>query len=314
MRIRIELADANDPYAIRTVDFGGDGESLLVGRHSEDGTHRLATIRLSPIEWSEVYDHLLPRPATRARYSNNGRQIAFVDERGRAHVFDTRGSGGAVPLDVAGTVEQISSAGDTPLIALSGDHGEIWDTVALRRLWAAEELHAPSPSASLALNRTGTRLAVAARDLPGNVAIVALPENRVTRTIVSPLDGIEQLAVDDRWVAAIGMNGHGCCVWSLASGQRAGEVFCNPGQDNNTAQALHPTADYVAYGTMVGYLVLVDLAANEAVYMENLHPSRIRDLAFSADGHLLATAGDDGTITVLDLDEMLTVGMSTMAT
>jgi WD40 repeat protein len=314
MKRMIELAERGRPHAVRAIDFSRDEESLLIGRHSEDRAHRLATIRISPVEWGTSYDSALQGAAARARYCDSYRRIVFVDERHQASLIDAAPRSGASPQHIVNRVAHISVARDRPLVALSGDRTEVWDLGAFVPVWPAQTLATEfSKPALIALSRDGS-LAAVAPPSSGDLLLFELSENRVVRRFELPLDGTEQLSIDDRkrWIAAVGQGMRGCCVWNCDTGLRAGEIFCNTEQNNNTAQALHPAQDLVAFGTLVGYVVLVNLERNEIVYMERLHETRIWDLSFCLDGRLLATAGDDGSIAVMELDEMLALGMSKM--
>ena len=303
MRTQIALSESDDPHAILSIDFARDTASLLVGRYSEDDTPHLGRLAIAMPQWLESYDFALSGIAARARYCDAYNRIVFCDEGNRAFVVQRDQE--VVPLGTG--VDAIFAGRDDTVVALSGDTSAVLDVETTERIWNADD------PAVIAISRTASLLASGSPS-SGDAHLIDFRSSRVLRRFTSQLKGISGIRLDDRgqWVGAIGAHMNGCAVWNGETGERAGQIFCHETQDNNMAQAFHPTRDLIAYATIAGYVVLVDLAHNKTAYMEQLHQSRIHDLCFSADGNLLATAGDDGAITVIELDEMLSLGMTPM--
>jgi hypothetical protein len=307
---RIELAHPSDPWAIRSVDFGPYDRTLLVGRHSPDGWRRLAEIEIQSQAWGATYDSALDGAATCVRYADSYRSIVYLDERANARVIETADTDQQRPLLLAEGVRHISGAREAPVVALSGARCEIRRLTG-EVLWAPGNQPAWSANANLALDASGRTAAHMANNA-AELRWLDLQSYQSSRSVVTALAGALSVEMDarGRWVSVIGAGMQGCGVWSSITGAAAGEIFCHPEQNNNTCHALHPLRDLAAFGTIAGYVVVVDLKGNDILYMEGLHESRVWDLAFSADGRHLAAAGDDGTITVMPLEEVETLGTS----
>jgi len=307
---RIELSPPSDPRAIRSVDFGPADRVLLVGRHSADGQMRLAAMDVDSQKWETSYDWALEGAATCARYCDSHRRIVFVDERENAFLIGA-GGGDAKVRPLGERIQRVSTTASSKLVGFSGDRSRIVD-LAGNEVWSTDRLvdgKAVPKGTLAAIDGSGGSAALMA---PNDVELmlVDVPASRVRQRIATALSGGEAIALNDRWVAVIGRGMHGCGVWSRMTGTAAGDRFCKAGQNNNTCQALHPSRPLVAYGTIAGYVVIVDLEANDILYMEKLHRTRLWDMAFSAAGEHLATAGDDGTINVIPLAEVETLGTS----
>jgi hypothetical protein len=303
---RIELSPKSEPSAIRSVDFGPGDRTLLVGRHSREADNRLATLTIVSESWQTSYDRALSGAATRARYCDGYRQIVFVDERAAAWLVDSAG-GGVQPYHLGDGVRHVATTASSTLVALSGQRVWIVDVAGQPRDATDEAVR----SYERAIAGMASRDALLAIMAEGAEALTILDrQGNTVRAIATSLQGADSIVMSETWVAVIGSGMRGCGVWRVADGAAAGQIFCNPDQNNNTAQALHPSRPLAAYGTIAGYLVLVDLEANEIRYMEGLHRTRIWDVAFSASGMQLATAGDDGAISVIDIEEVETLGTS----
>jgi hypothetical protein len=309
----IELADPDEPLAVRSVDFGRDGETLLVGRHSDDQSPRLGIFAIRDGQWATSYDWALQGAGVEARFCGKERWICFIDERRGAFSIDARSTVDGTTRLGDGVVH-LAAAVEAAAVGLSGATVEILELPAARVLWN-EPVQTPSALSQLTIAANG-EVAAVARNATHIVSLFRTSDGNSLGHIPMPFEAVDRLAMDrrQRWIAAIGAGARGCLVWSADSGMPAGSIFCNIDQNNNTAQALHPTRDLIAYGTIAGYVVLIDLRNNAILYMEKLHDARIWDLSFSADGERLATAGDEGTIVVIELEEMLALGSTRMGT
>jgi WD40 repeat protein len=66
----------------------------------------------------------------------------------------------------------------------------------------------------------------------------------------------------------------------------------------------HPNGEYLATGSLVGFISIYRLQDGEIVFSEQIHEGRVWDLAFTPDGKKIISGGDDGVVSILELDNL----------
>jgi len=300
-----------EPSAIRTIDFLPSGEELLVGRYSPDGTFLFGRLARAGWTWKEDLTWASRTTVTQVRFAGLDELIVFTDEASHVHVLDSTSERVTDAGSPSSSARFVSVARQGSLIALSSRTIEVWDLTAQVCLWrlnADNETDGDGPIACL--DSEGQRLAVV-EPHQGTVRLYSTGSHNQLGNFLTGLVGADHVAFHPggQFLSVIGEGSRGCVVVDLHTNKPIVDGFCNNAQNNNLCQDFHPNVPLLAFGTIAGYVVLVDLLRNEMLYAERLHSSRIWDIRFSRDGKLLATAGDDGVIAVIPTEEMQEVGM-----
>ena len=66
----------------------------------------------------------------------------------------------------------------------------------------------------------------------------------------------------------------------------------------------HPNSEYLARGSVVGFISIYRLLDGEIVFSERIHEGRVWDLAFTPDGKKIISGGDDGVVSILELGNL----------
>jgi hypothetical protein len=308
MRRKFKPDRARDPRAIRSIDIDAAGRELVVGRHSSDGSFRLGVLDAGSLAWTADYSGALQGAAALVRFEEDARSVLYQDERDGVWLLE-RAGGANRPLTAEGERAHYCSCSSNGVVALSGARVTVRSLSQETPPWQLEP-EAGWGRVIAAVNWDGSGLAVAGEGIEG-VLIFDAASRSVCQRLPATLTGAWALEFDHSgaYLALVGGGMQGCTVWDLRQEAAVGDIFCHPGQNNNHAQDFHPRLPFVAFGTIAGYIVLVDLKQNEMVYMEQLHPSRIWALRFSPDGKHLFSAGDDGVLWRIEWDEMISIGV-----
>jgi WD40 repeat protein len=232
-------------------------------------------------------------------FSRNGHLLYTSSDDGKIIVWDLRGDDrlgrpftiAPAPLDYF-TVAYSSTG---TIATAAEDSISIWDATTLRRTGPPVRMESqvsslafdPSgavlASASidnrLALWETATGAPIAEVDSKGLTAGLAFTPDRKTLVTASFEGSIMQWDVDSLQPSAAAIEEGGPAIVSLA---------------------LSPDGGRVATGHLGGDVIVWDLRARSKVFAIDVDEVFARALAFSPDGRLLAAAGDDGVVTLLD--------------
>jgi WD40 repeat protein len=304
MRLKLKSDDAPEPFAIRTLDVAPSGRELLVGRHSSNNEWRLAIAAPDSLAWKDELSWALDGTAVFARFLSNPDAILFQDERGAVSVL-SRHSQQVDLLNRRG--KHISVSRQRRMAAICNVGVELLNL----HERTATVWHFEQPRAVAAISPSESQLALAGSTIEG-IDLYDVGSQTVSSRLGKTLNGAHVLKYDPtgRYLALIGGGMKGCTVWDLDRQATVGEIFCNPGQNNNFCLDLHPRLPFIAFGTFAGYVVLVNLEKNDLTYMEKLHEGQIWDIVFSPDGDHLFVAGDDGVLWRIEMSEMISLGTS----
>lgn len=115
--------------------------------------------------------------------------------------------------------------------------------------------------------------------------------------------------IDENHIVTTGMGGM-ATVWDIRNGQKQHQI--DPPEKGMYAISLawSPTTSQLALGTWDGTIVTYQMDENEFSEPEFLltHIGRVNDVVYSADGKYMASAGDDKTVTIWDMETRKHIG------
>lgn len=276
------VATASDDATIRVWNPSGGGNPLVLRGHKA-------------VVWA-------------ASFSPDGRHLATASSDGTVRIWDPRGPGDPVMLrghkGAAWTVDA-GGQGGRPVVS-GGEDGtvRIWDPARQR---AVRVLRGHDGEVlGLAVSQDGRRAASAGAD--GTVRIWDLT------------GGTEPVAVlnghkDGAWSVALSSDGQRVAsidgdatlrVWHLTEGHRP--AFVRPSADgtNLRSVAFSPDGQKVATGgheKTHGTVRIRDARNGRHLHVLRGHRGLVWTVAFSPDGHHLASGADDGTVRIWDLTQ-----------
>ena len=115
--------------------------------------------------------------------------------------------------------------------------------------------------------------------------------------------------IDDNHIVTTGMGGM-ATVWDIRNGQIQHQVSAPEKNMYAISLAWSPVTSQLALGTWDGTIVTYELDENGFSEPEYLltHIGRVNDVVYSADGKYLASAGDDKTVTIWDMETRKHIG------
>jgi WD40 repeat protein len=145
----------------------------------------------------------------------------------------------------------------------------------------------------------GSHLIAAGGDTNRNsyIRIWNIESGAVISTFNGPRYNIYKLMIspDGRYV--VGTTLTEVWLWDIqAEPGQATLLALSDDERDYVSAALNPRGDLLAVGTTHGEILLFDVASGEQIVRLQQHKGRVQDIAFSADGQMIASAGADGTV------------------
>jgi WD40 repeat protein len=279
--------------AVTSVAFAADGH--LVASGSWDYTARIwdVTTREQIRVLGEHSDRV-----TSIAFSPDSRTLATGDERGEIRLWDV-GTGEERPrLDATGRVNSIAFSPDGETLASGGQDDIVlwgadnWE----KRLSLREEVAGTTPT-SIAFSPDGKTLASATSK--GLVKLWIL-ESAIDHTI-HPHDLTSMAVTADGNTLAIATDGK-LELWNIRPGQARQRLKQLSADYDRGAQRMAFSPDGATLAVVSWARVeLWDVSTGQLRATEIRHPKSIYDIAFSPNGQLLATVGEDTVVMLWDV-------------
>jgi WD40 repeat protein len=279
-----------DPEGPRNVTFSPDGRLLAGG--GSDGAHVWDVARRVRVDRPGGPGHVI-----QVAFTPDGRQLATAGEDGQVTVRNLAGSTAGSRFSVEhAALYALAVSGDGGLVAAGLNDGSIalWDAVRGVRLEVTPATHTEWVT-DLAFNPKGDVLASTARD--GRVILWTV---RDLLPLVAHKQPVESLAfsADGRLLATGGRDGT-VQLWDPVNHRHLRTV---PGHGVFvTSEAFSPDGHTLLAGTSEGEVWAWDTDRWQPRRRWIRHTRQsILGLAYTADGHLFASVGEDGGVLVRD--------------
>jgi WD40 repeat protein len=94
-------------------------------------------------------------------------------------------------------------------------------------------------------------------------------------------------------------------VWKLDNMERVLPQYLNEEYNGSSAVSFHPSSRFFVTGNQVGQVAFRDISDGKFLLQEVLHKGEVNALAFSADGKLLISGGNDGIVCLTDISSLI---------
>lgn len=221
----------------------------------------------------------------------------------------------AVLSDFSGTLHALVTTPDEETLVTAGESGELraWNIAKVADGVQPTELlrlegHQDDVF-SVAVSPDGKYLASAGAD--SQVLVWDLPEMRLLSRLTGHTDWVRCLdfSPDGRTLASVSHDDY-LILWDHQEAKEIQRVKITDGRPLGLSVSFHPSGKYVATGCSNGELRIIRLSDYETVATIDAFRSWYRSLDFSADGQLLATAGNDSFVRLFHLDSQMQITAS----
>jgi WD40 repeat protein len=291
MDIKQEIITLANTTPVSALDISPDREKLIIGQQGDDfGT--VSNLTLWSIPEKKIIKEILHLPDVKissARFSNNGKTLFYTisPKDHDVHIYNLETQEHLEKTFVSMDVSWLAVAKNANRLVTSGMLAQVWDLDIYDGCWMMEEYIAFSCNnhipAVADITPDGTKIAVVGMNV-NQVYIYDIEQN----VIIQTLDEAPKQAIyccfspDLRYFAAIGKYGT-CFVWDLNSLERCFLDLFPSDLRGDLSLCFHPSGEYLASGTFVGFISIYRLCDSEIIFSEQAHQGRVWCMKFTPD-------------------------------
>ncbi|MER6912555.1 WD40 repeat domain-containing protein [Streptomyces sp. NPDC000594] len=294
-----------NPSLVTRLAIAPDGTDVVVGQWATDDGHPALS------RWSlpSGVPLLGPGPCPLAdggdtcqvlvRAGNGTLAVAGIT---RKRLFLRDGTTGRWTEPVDGEVVWASVTG--PLLATGGERARILDLGTGRTLWEQDPPGSRDPVLSLLSPLTAIHPDRAAFAVGGSgeptVRVHPLPAGTPPTVLDGAPERLHWLGYGPTGEYLLALDAHerSAVLWRTGRNEPHCPDTFGAGSGGTLSAAFHPDGEHCVLGTFSGYLLVLRLGDGVLLDARQCHRSRIKSLAFTPDGTLLLSGGDDGAALV----------------
>jgi len=300
MNLTPKLIEVEEGEAVLSADLSRDGRLLVFGQLDTSGAeHGITLFSLDALPGEPRTIRRWSGPCAVARLSPDQKTLAYANEDQDLVFYDLASHAVRLESFRVKFCKWISYAWHCSRLVACGTRTHVWDDDAKAIVWthpsAPLREHASIQPPACALSPDG-RIVAASGIEPVRIVLVDIETNEITARLEGATEPAQAMTIDPsgRWLAMIGVRG-GIAVWDLRSGDRIASDVLNLEDELYWCAAFHPDGEHIALGTWSGFVRVIRLNDGEIVFDPDPHPhdGNVREVAFSGDGKLLVSCGDD---------------------
>jgi WD40 repeat protein len=311
MDIQIKTITLINENPILTLDISPNGEQLVIGQQGDYfGNANLTLWSLKETQLIAEIEKIKFTSIESARFTGDGKKLVYVKSVEDVCLYNIETQEHLNASLKTENVAWLATSKKSHRLVTAGIVTEVWDMERLERVWTLPKYRAlpdfDLKPAVADITPDGTRIAVASKE-PSQILIYDIDKNEVTRKLEeAPVQAHwASFGPDLRYFAVIGELAQGIFVWELETGERHLPHIFSSEFDGYWSLCFHPNGEYLAVGTLVGYVSLFRLSTGEIIVSQKVHEGRVWDLAFTPDGKKLISGGDDGIASILELNNLV---------
>jgi WD40 repeat protein len=317
--VTIQEIRPKNSMAILSLDVDCTGEYLVVGQSfsyvgsppNHVGLPNLTLWSLSNLQLLHEIESLQNESIQSVCFLSDGKTIAYTKSGSNVELYHLDTSIFS-QLKIAGFAK-LSASKESHCLGAAGIASEVWNTETQERIWFLQDYvamdifdHKPAP---VTLSADGELVAVAGAGV-NQVLIYSLEHDQIVQRLEDSPSQAHWISMspDSNYIAVIGHFAKGDYIWDLRSGERHLPLIYLSESDGSWCLCFHPNSQYLAIGSLVGYVSIYRLSDGETIFSQRKHEGRVWDLVFTPDGKKLISGGDDGIVSILNVSDILQTG------
>jgi WD40 repeat protein len=288
---------------ITNLAVSPDGKWLAVSQLWGEGTPGLTIWDTSSWECVAEVDAGVTVHVFSASFNQHNNLLAYATSEGTVRIFDMTDSAVKQTIDIPEAIS-VSYAKSKDLLLAVGDVITVLDkdnkVVFTYDDYQADFIEKQPPVAAFYKDDTSVIITGINDD---KLSVYDLQSGQLTNQFPGGVTQARYMTTDqqEKYLFVIARIPDANFLWKQETMERVLPEFLGEVSYGASSVSLHPSAKFFATGGMNGNVAFRSIATGEFLMRKDLHAGRACALAFSKDGKLLISAGDDGQVYVTDI-------------